>query len=104
MYHVYVKSFIQMDEKRVRVRQSAKKADKALKSILHQVSSSKLLSQRYLNDITFHASLWPFLILTLIILKEDKFLVFNGYTEKQQGNHFHSTNDVLKNAKITTSL
>ena len=79
MYHVYVKKFSQMDEKRVRVRQLAKKADKALKGILHQVSSSKLLSQRYLNDITFHASLWPFLILTLIILKEDKFLVFNDY-------------------------
>lgn len=79
MYHVYVKNFSQMDEKRVRVRQLAKKADKALKSILHQVSSSKLLSQRYLNDITFHASPWPFLILTLIVLKEDKFLVFNDY-------------------------
>lgn len=48
MYHVYVKNFSQMDEKRVRVRQLAKKADKALKSILHQVSSSKLL---FLNDI-----------------------------------------------------
>lgn len=83
MYHVCVKSLIQMNEKRVRVRQLAKKADKALKSILHQVSSRELLSQRYLKDITFHASLWPLLILTLIILKEDKFLVFNDYKNRR---------------------